>query len=94
MCVHCPLYGREPIDSQDSNETTDSTTCTVPALEVPAVSPKDSVVDEKDQKTANLEALLKEKEAEIGNLSDTISQRDVHIANLEAALNHIYNPHG
>jgi 2-polyprenyl-3-methyl-5-hydroxy-6-metoxy-1,4-benzoquinol methylase len=55
---------------------------------------ENSVLHEKDQNIANLEALVKKKEAEIGNLNEAITQRDVHIANLEATLNHIYNSHG
>jgi hypothetical protein len=68
VCVHCPLYGWEPIDSRDSNATTDSTTGTVPGVEVLAVSPKNSVVDEKEQYVAYLEALVREKEATLNHI--------------------------
>jgi MoaA/NifB/PqqE/SkfB family radical SAM enzyme len=45
-CVHCPLYGWEPIDSRQSPTTIDSTTFTV------------TRVDQRDVHIANLEAEL------------------------------------
>ena len=87
MCVHCRFYGWEPIDSSDSHAITNSITSGVPGVAVLAVSPKNSVTDERDQNIANLEALVREKEAEIGNLRRVVREK-------ETTLNHIYNSHG
>ena len=46
VCVECPLYGWEPMDSGQPNATTDSTTGTVPS------------VDERDVRISNLVAEL------------------------------------
>jgi len=68
VCVHCRFYGWEPIDSRESHAITNSIRGTVPGVEVRAVSPKNSVVDERDQYVANLEALVREKEAALNHI--------------------------